>query len=286
MAISRWWTYLKERSPLPALLLIAANLSWAASFVSGQTFGWVRFGLGVGGLVLFFILIRLMDEYKDYQKDLVAHPERPIARGLIPTEEARRMILVLTALMLAFSLLLWRGVGWQPAVLYGGVTLYLWLMYREFYARDLSASPFLYALTHQAIVIPLYLFPVALWDPASGFTLLPLCFALANLGGSMSYEVCRKLDPRALPLLRHYVTVYGIHRCTAFLFPFLLLGTLAAGRAGYGPLLGAINLTLGGFLLLLPQFPRLARGAEGLAALASLVATAGPTLYHFLGWGF
>ena len=43
--------------------------------------------------MLFFAELRLMDELKDYEKDLIAHPERPLPRGLLSREEVRAAVL-------------------------------------------------------------------------------------------------------------------------------------------------------------------------------------------------
>ncbi|MCX6130646.1 MAG: UbiA family prenyltransferase, partial [Proteobacteria bacterium] len=152
----RWLNYLKERFPLPLYLLLSLGMAWQAQLaVQGrpETTGLIFASVMILG---FFFCLRLMDEVKDFHKDQIAHPERPLARGLIKLDEAKRLILISMIIMLLLNI--------SPPLLYSALArqfwsftcLWLWLMYREFYCRRwLEKRVFLYAITHQVILFPL-----------------------------------------------------------------------------------------------------------------------------------
>ena len=54
-------------------------------------------------LCLFMILIRIMDEYKDYEDDLVNYPERPLPSGRVLFKDLKALSVVVVALILALN---------------------------------------------------------------------------------------------------------------------------------------------------------------------------------------
>jgi len=104
-SFSKWMTYLKERSPLPALLGLSA-MAAISSLGFRSEFSLSLFLCGIIFNTLIFIQLRLGDEVKDYEKDKIVNPTRPLPRGLLsPAEVARAMNLVVVALLLGSCLL-------------------------------------------------------------------------------------------------------------------------------------------------------------------------------------
>lgn len=223
---------MRERFPWPVYLLLSAGLS-----LTGQTLGG-RFEitavlLGTSALLLFFWQLRLMDELKDYRKDLVAHPERPLPRGLLGTAEVARAVSSGSLVMAGWVLLVWLVSGPEAGACFLLVTVWLWLMFREFYVGAwLERRPLVYALSHQAILFPICGFCVALAAPGQLLDVTTAWFGLAALGAFFAYEVCRKLDPEALPVLGTYLVTYG--RLRTFAIVMAALAISAVGAYGLG----------------------------------------------------
>ena len=210
--MARWLTYVKERFPLVTYLLLSGAMCWsgASLFMVSPFSAPIQSSLSMLGVLLFFFELRLMDEWKDFEKDKVAHPARPLPRGLIQPREVRIGIGTGIALMLAFTVLL--GVQGYPeaSALYAGISVYLWLMYKEFFVGEsLSKLPFLYGFTHQIILLPLMAFPVSIYHARGWLQSSSLQLGLTVLGAFFTYELCRKLDPKAHPILKTYPQVYG-----------------------------------------------------------------------------
>ncbi|MCM2280669.1 MAG: hypothetical protein NDI61_02345 [Bdellovibrionaceae bacterium] len=221
--MKNWLIYLKERFPLPVYFLLVGGMSLSGSVLAtdtgtgtatgdlaSSTVDWGGLVLSFFGLLLFFAVLRLMDELKDYQKDVLAHPERPLPRGLLGTEQVARVIQMAMLGMVMFGILLGFMISWAPGGLYLFLSAYLWLMFKEFYLGSaLAARPILYAITHQVVLLPMCLFTVATVSPEQTFSLMPLAYGFAVLGAFFTYEVCRKLDPKAHPVLKTYLAMYG-----------------------------------------------------------------------------
>jgi len=229
--MSRWLRFYVERLPPAVLLLTGGGLA-----LSSQVLAWGRLpvslnqALGAVALSLvFFLELRLMDELKDTKKDKVAHPERPIPRGLITPLEARRGIKLGLTVMIGLGVL--AGAFNLPAgLLYLLTALYLWLMFKEFFVGSwLEQRPFLYAISHQVIIIPLCgSLALLATGPLPPEALMAVVRpGILFVGSFFSYEICRKLDPGAHPVLGTYRSEYGL-LITGLMLLFTL-GILALG---------------------------------------------------------
>lgn len=235
-----WAVYVKERFPLATYALLVGGLAISASVSGPEGVSAMRpggLGLAALGILMFFAELRLMDEYKDYRKDLVAHPQRPLPRGVLKVEEVGKTIQAGAWVMALYGLALWELTGWLSSVLYLFTTAYLWLMYREFYVGEkLADYPLIYAITHQIILLPLSAFALAAATGAPLFETVAsrpaLAYSIAVLGSFFSYEVCRKLDPRAHPVLKTYLAVYGPAKTALIVVG--LTGVAAYGARGLG----------------------------------------------------
>lgn len=151
-----WWRFIQERfEPFSHLLMISCF------FLANATIGYYLaqhqppFPLGLnligpwGIIVLLFFHLRLFDEIKDYQTDLLAHPERPLARGLIPLKHFKGVTIAVVVMELALSSLFLKGAGFAAAVL---MISYSLLMFKEFFMGAwLRPKMELYALTHTIV---------------------------------------------------------------------------------------------------------------------------------------
>ena len=156
----RWLTYVRERSPLPALLPVALAQSLSALFLFRPDFDAAAVATSTLGIIGLLVLMRLMDELKDHAKDRLAHPERPLPRGLLTPDQVRRAVRLVGLALLGLA----AAVATRDLVagaLYAFTVGYAFLMYREFFApRLLARNAFVYAVTHQLIVLPMYAFAV------------------------------------------------------------------------------------------------------------------------------
>ncbi len=229
-SLSAWTIYLKERFPLPVYFLLSGGLVLSGSVLAYMEPFTVLTLLAFVFAMWLFATLRLMDELKDYQKDLVAHPTRPLPRGLIKTDTVKSLIRVSMLVGLAIS----GGMYWANPV--AGIfalisAVWLWLMYKEFYiGESLAKRPLIYAVTHQVILIPFCL-ALSMRPQVYGsmLNLKILVWAIGVLGSFFTYEVSRKLDPKAHPVLQTYLEVYGKGGSFAIvlgLFPLCLAAAL------------------------------------------------------------
>ncbi|MFL5783164.1 MAG: UbiA family prenyltransferase [Bacteriovoracaceae bacterium] len=151
--MGKWLTFTRERFKpfeyLPLIILFVGVNYLFSHALSGLSLPvWQILILGVLGF-LFFFRMRLFDEIKDYEVDLVINPTRPLARGLIKVPEVKKMILFIILL----ELVLVRSFGLLPMLLYIASIFYSLLMYEEFFIGDwLRPKLTTYAMSHTIVV--------------------------------------------------------------------------------------------------------------------------------------
>ncbi len=284
--MARWVKFFSERFPFPVLLLVSGGLALSSLSLLPTPISWGS-GLAAAGLsLLFFAVLRLMDEVKDYKKDLIAHPQRPLPRGLLSLAEARLGIRVGLGLMLAVALLS-ALLGYTSAGLYYFLTtVYLYLMYREFFVRSwLEKRVLIYTLSHQIILLLLGSSLMALHAPGHSVSVMSLAGGIVFLSAFLNYEICRKLAPNANPVLGTYRTLWGLKRTGLFLNVAALICCFGIFLSyGWTSQLGQI--LLASQLLLLALFylfaERRYKLVEGFASAQLLLFLWAPTLIKIL----
>lgn len=279
---SRWLTYLRERSPLPLLLAVAVPQALSSFWLLRTGAPGAATWASAVGLMGLLVLLRLMDEVKDEEKDRAAHPERPVPRGLLSAGEVRRAISIVAVMLLVYAALLAAAFTPTLGVLSAACVVYAGLMYKEFFvSRALADRPLIYALSHQLIVILMYGFAVAAADPSAVLSGRAQAWAIGGLGASFVVEVSRKLDPAAHPVLRTYVQYYGKGGVTLLMLGALALLADAAWDLGLHRIvwpfaaLAALSMPV---LFARPAKHAVVAGATGMAALAYMLA---PTIAYF-----
>jgi 4-hydroxybenzoate polyprenyltransferase len=197
---ARWWVYQKERFPVLAhgpLILAFSFSAVSFSFLLRGGQGFPRPGAIVVAFVtsvVFFLQLRIADEFKDFEEDSRYRPYRAVPRGLVSLKELG--IIFALGGLLQLGLALWL----RPLALAGlllVVWLYLALMSREFFVRDwIKARPFTYMWTHMLIMPLIDFYATACdWMPA-GFARPPagvFWFLIVSFFNGIVIEIGRKL---------------------------------------------------------------------------------------------
>lgn len=153
---NRWWAYQRERFPLLAHGPLILAFSFSAASFSALARGAAPPALAAVAVafttsLLFFLQLRIADEFKDAEEDARYRPYRPVPRGLVTLAELRRIGLVGVLLQLVLAL----SLDHRLIPLLAFVWIYFALMSKEFFMREwLKARPFTYLWTHM-LVMPL-----------------------------------------------------------------------------------------------------------------------------------
>lgn len=153
--MNRWIIYQKERFPLHQHAPLVFAFSFSALIFSRLLRGEVSLpsltqtSVAFFTALLFFLQLRIADEFKDFEEDRRYRPYRPVPRGLIRLRELAVVFGLCAILQLLLALWLY-----PPLLMLLGVTwLYLAAMSKEFFVRDwLTARPITYLWSHMLIM--------------------------------------------------------------------------------------------------------------------------------------
>lgn len=197
MKENRWYIYQKERFPLAMYIPMILAFSFSAISYSAATLdGRITIkALAVSFYVSisFFMLLRIADEYKDFEEDSKYRPYRPVPRGLVKREELGKIGFVL-------------GVGqfiicglYEPRLLI--LLVVLWIYYgcmcKEFFISSwLRKHMGWYMFSHMLIMPQLDFFATAcefLPRPGVQIGSALVWFIISSFFDGMVIEVGRKI---------------------------------------------------------------------------------------------
>ncbi|MFA6563146.1 MAG: UbiA family prenyltransferase [Verrucomicrobiia bacterium] len=235
---NRWWVYQRERFPLLQHGPLIAAFSFSGVSYSALLRGpeaAPTTGAVVGAFVsslLFFLQLRIADEFKDFEEDSRYRPYRPVPRGLVKLRELGWLFALAGIVQLAAGW--WHAPRQVPVLL--GVWLYLALMSKEFFVRDwLKARPITYMWTHM-LIMPLIDFYATACDWAGSRGEPPpglFWFLIVSFFNGMVIEIGRKIrapgdEERGVET---YSFLWGRHRAVAAWLGAMALTALCAWAA-------------------------------------------------------
>ncbi len=260
MKSNRWWVYQRERFPIFKHGLLIAAVCFGTLAFSMPTGEWpgpavaVLYACAFATAFLFFVQLRIADEFKDDDEDRRCRPSRPVPRGLVKLGELKAIAFAAAALQLGLA---WWVSPRLPVTL-AAVWSYMLLMTKEFFAPGwLKRHAVAYLLSH-LLILPLIYFYISAFGwlaagqpPPGGLGFL-LAYGFFN---GLVVEVGRKVWAPAdeIPGVQTYSRLWGYKAATLVWMGAVLAaavsGLLAADRGGSaGPLLGLVfGLGVAGF---------------------------------------
>ena len=272
--MKNWLIFIKERIPVVVYALLVGGIT-SSSFIFGNIKINLKeaplFLLGFFGLFLAFAILRMMDEVKDFEKDKIAHPDRPLPRGLLKVEQVLGMIKFTYFFMTILSIGLMFFKSLQSGLCYLVITIWLGLMYKEFFIpKWLNERPLIYAISHQILMLAVAAFPALLYNQSNNYGTI-IALGTTILGSFFTYEVCRKLDPKADPILGTYLVTYGPFNTLTIVLGTSVVAWIGALQLNYFPILASFQLLCVISFLIIFFRPLKYKIVEGIATLSLLV---------------
>lgn len=143
-------------------------------------------------LSMHLLVLRVIDEHKDYDWDKANHPNRVLQRGLVTLPLLKKVGIVAFGLSIVLTAV--HGMKW-PIVMVGFLAVYGWtyLMTKEFFVGEkLRQYVFLYSFTH-LLISPFLVFWSTIWAIGE-FPRLEFLFPMMGCSFfvGLSYEIARK----------------------------------------------------------------------------------------------
>lgn len=194
----RWWIYQHERFPLLSHGPLIAAFSFSALSFSALLQGRLALPAASPSVVafltalLFFLQLRIADEFKDFDEDSRYRPYRPVPRGLVTLRELAVLGMLAAVVQLGLALWLAPSLVWLLVAAW----TYLVLMSKEFFVSEwLKAHPIPYMVSHMVIIplVDLYATACDWWVAGEGPPDGLIWFLVVSYFNGLVIEIGRKI---------------------------------------------------------------------------------------------
>lgn len=247
MKFRNLYKYLKQRFPIinmvlfGILFLTVYSVAHLFNPIQTDNLQLLDF-LGIIACIFFFFRLRVFDEIKDYDMDLINHPGRILQSGQITLKELKAIAVAGTFIEIAWSF----SMGLPTLLAWLAAFSFSVLMRYEFFIPDfLKKSLLIYAISHMLVMPLIILWIWTAYSPAinSGYYLL----ALLSLLGGFSFELARKIHSADA----EKATVDSYSKSMGFIASIAaVLGVLSVGIAVLSYLLLVIAASIWSFLII------------------------------------
>ncbi len=187
--IKKWYTYQKERFPilifgLYVLCIVIAVFGFANFY--GQVFyqKWLNhivfevqpseYQFDYMSIIpmfvvcfLQFLMIRIVDEFKDYEEDCKYRPYRPVPRGLITLRELKVLLIICVILQLIITILFTKSI---TGIMY---LIILWIFFgimsKGFFMKKILDKHILLEVTLDELMMPLLVIFLISFTPMQAY---------------------------------------------------------------------------------------------------------------------
>ncbi len=196
--LTRWWIYQRERFPIVAHGVLILAFSSSAVCFSSLLRGRVELppllvvAVAFGTAFLFFLQLRIADEFKDFEEDSRYRPYRAVPRGLVSLRELGAAGAIAAVIQLALGLALDPSIVCLLAVAW----VYLALMSKEFFVGEwLKRHPVPYLVSHMVIIplVDFYATACDWWPSGQGMPPGLGWFVAASYSNGIVIEIGRKI---------------------------------------------------------------------------------------------
>ena len=196
--LKRFNEYQKERFPVLKYAVLVFILTFS-TMCFGQLIQGTKSFPGIIKVIvtfliiyIFFMQLRIADEFKDYDEDMKYRPYRPVPRGLVSLKELRSIGVINFFIQLLLVIFFEQHLIW----IFFSVYIYFFLMSKEFFISEwLNRHQVIYMFSHMVIMIFFHLLIImSVFEKAlQRETLYVSLFLLMGFLTGMLTEIGRKI---------------------------------------------------------------------------------------------
>ena len=135
--LKRWFIYCKEMFNLWFSAILSILAFFEIYFLLLLNYGIVDFSIGIQEIVgcltifSFLFLLRIVDDFKDYNADLKEHPERPLPSGRVTKKDLIILLILILLVTLILNLIYMNNIIFLLAVILYGTFMSIWYCYSK-----------------------------------------------------------------------------------------------------------------------------------------------------------
>ena len=211
--IKKWYTYQKERFPVATYGIYIFSIVFGTfCFAIDKTYNpnWIMFLPMFAVAFLQFLIVRIVDEFKDYEEDAKYRPYRPVPRGLVTLKELGILGGICAAVQVGITAIL----NLKGLIFLGLVWLFFEVMSKSFFIKKLVDKHILLEVTLDELLMPVLVLYLSTFVTSISVKLIP--FLILSYLGSWIVEIARKVRCKEDEEegVKTYTAVFGIPAAT------------------------------------------------------------------------
>ena len=157
-----------------------------------------------------FLMVRIVDEFKDYEEDAKYRPYRPVPRGLVTLKELGILGGICAAVQVGITAIL----NLKGLIFLGLVWLFFGVMSKSFFIKKLVDKHILLEVTLDELLMPVLVLYLSTFVTSISVKLIP--FLILSYLGSWIVEIARKVRCKEDEEegVKTYTAVFGIPAAT------------------------------------------------------------------------
>jgi len=227
--LKRIHIYFKEMFPLLTRVPLGFLLFFEIYFLVLLTQGRYEFNIGVsefvGGFTVFgfLLVLRIADDFKDYNTDVELFPDRPLPSGRVKKQDLAIVLTVDVVLLVILNVLFMNNIFYFAFLMVYGTLMSLWFFNRKIIQKSLLLA----LVTHNPIqlVINLYIISftcIKYGLDVIGYTNLLVLFSLYFDG--LVWEIGRKIRaPKDETQYTTYSKLFGYKKPVIFIMAIMFV---------------------------------------------------------------
>lgn len=206
----KWYTYQKERFPIATYGLYIFSIVFGTFCFATESKKWIMLIPMFVVALLQFLMVRIVDEFKDFEEDSKYRPYRPVPRGLVSLKELGILGGICAAIQIGLTAIL----NLKGLIYLSLVWIFFAIMSKSFFIKKLVDKHILLEVTLDEFLMPLLVLYLTTFVTAISVKLIP--FLILSYLGSWIVEIARKIRCKEDEEngVKTYTAVFGIPKAT------------------------------------------------------------------------
>ena len=206
----KWYTYQKERFPIATYGLYIFSIVFGTFCFATESKKWIMLIPMFVVALLQFLMVRIVDEFKDFEEDSKYRPYRPVPRGLVSLKELGILGGICAAVQVGITAIL----NLKGLIFLGLVWLFFGVMSKSFFIKKLVDKHILLEVTLDELLMPVLVLYLSTFVTSISVKLIP--FLILSYLGSWIVEIARKVRCKEDEEegVKTYTAVFGIPAAT------------------------------------------------------------------------
>lgn len=208
--LKKWYTYQKERFPIATYGLYIFSIVFGTFCFATESKNWIMLIPMFVVALLQFLMVRIVDEFKDFEEDSKYRPYRPVPRGLVSLKELGILGGICAIIQIGLTAIL----NLKGLIYLSLVWIFFAIMSKSFFIKKLVDKHILLEVTLDEFLMPLLVLYLSTFVTTISVKLIP--FLILSYLGSWIVEIARKIRCKEDEEngVKTYTAVFGIPKAT------------------------------------------------------------------------